>query len=151
MTGNVSSAYRFDLFEPSTKGQVNGTAAPKIKQPVKPHLVPKKPRSKSAVIREEKAARVYTVKILVVSVVMLLLVGSLIFGRVKIMEINAETEALAAQYKEAQSENVRLESEVKAMYSINNISTYAEEKLGMIKKDCYQVNYFSVDDAEQGD
>lgn len=151
MTGNVSTAYRFDLFESSPKGQYDGTAAPKIKQPVKPHLVPKKPRSKSAIRREEKAARVYTVKILVVSVVMILLIGSLIFGRVKIMEINAETEKLNAMYKEAQSENVRLESEVKSMYSINNISSYAEDKLGMIKKDSYQVNYFSIDDGAQGD
>lgn len=151
MTGNISTAYRFDLFESTPKGQFDGTAAPKIKQPVKPHLVPQKPRSKSAVKREEKAARVYTVKILVVSVVMLFFVCMLIFGRVKIMEINAETEALRAQYKESQSENVRLESEVKAMYSINNISSYAEDKLGMIKKDSYQVNYFSVDDTAQGE
>ncbi len=161
MASDISTAYRFDLFEsrldttgtsaPKIKN-TTGTAAPKIKTrpaPAKPKLVPAKPRSKRAIEREEKAARISAVKILTVSVVMILLIGSLIFGRVKIMEISAETDSIRTQLKEAQSENIRLQSEVKAMYSISNISAYAEEKLGMIKKDCYQVNYFSVDNGGQ--
>ena len=145
---NISTAYRFDLFETGPKTE--GTAAPKINRPAKPYVVPKKPRSKQAIKREEKAARIYTVKILFVSVITIILIGSLIFGRVKIAEISAETEAISAQYREAQSENVRLQSEVKAMYSGSNVAAYAEDKLGMIKKDCYQVNYFSIDNGRQG-
>lgn len=150
MAGDISTAYSFDLFE--RKFDSTGTSAPKIKNkpaPAKPKLVPSKPRSRRDIKKEEKTARIYAVKALLVSLVMVLLIGSLIFGRVRIMEISAETDAVRTQLKEAQSENIRLDSEVKAMYSISNVSAYAEEKLGMIKKDCYQVNYFSIDDGGQ--
>lgn len=148
MAGNYSTVYDFDRF--SGKGAA-GSAAPKISRPAKPKLVKEKVRSEKELKKEAKISRIYTLRILVASLILLLLVGSLIYGRVQIMEISAEAEKLQTEYKEAQSENVRLESEVKSMYSIGNISSYAEDKLGMIKKDTYQVNYFSVDDAGQAD
>lgn len=146
---DISTAYDFDLFD-NSKNRM-GTAAPEIKKPKKPEIVREKPRTKKELKAEAQAARLYAVKILAVSVTLLVLLGSLIYGRVQIMEITAETEDLQNQLREAQSENVRLESEVKSMYSIGNISAYAEENLGMIKKDCYQVNYFSVDSPEQAE
>ena len=121
------------------------TAAPEIKRPAKPRLVKEPVRSKKQLKEEAKAARLYAVKVLSVSAVLLVLLGSLILGRVQIMEISSQADKLRVQYNEAISENVRLESEVKSMYSIDNISAYAEDELGMIKKDGYQVNYFSVD------
>lgn len=142
MAASIQAAYDFDLFD-TGKSRMS-TAAPKIKTPAKPRLVKETPRSQRELIKEARTARAYALKILAVCAVMLVLVGSLIFGRVQIMEISAQADELQIQYKEAQSENVRLQSEVKSMYSITNISAYAEEKLGMIKKDCCQVNYFSV-------
>lgn len=119
--------------------------APVIKEKVKPKLVPNKPRTKAQLKEESKRAFWSSVSILMVSAFLLVTVGSLIYGRVKIMEITYEIDDLKAVYSEQLSENVRLESEVKKLCSINNISAYAEEKLGMIKKDEYKIFYFSVD------
>lgn len=140
-------AFDFDMFD-NTKNRM-GTAAPKINRPAKPTIVREPARSKKQLKAEARAARLYAAKVLTVSAVLLVLLGTLIFGRVKIMEISSQAEKLQIQYNEAISENVRLESEVKSMYSIGNISAYAEDELGMIKKDCYQVNYFSVDSGSQ--
>ena len=61
-----------------------------------------------------------------------------------LFEVEEQTKALTTECNELESENIRLKSQVESMYSIGNISSYAEDKLGMIKKDSYQVNYFSV-------
>lgn len=148
MAGSIANVYDFDMF--SSRGAA-GSAAPKISRPAKPRLVKEKARSAKELKREAKASRINALKVLIASALLLVLVGSLIYGRVQIMEISAKADELQIQYREAQSENVRLESEVKSMYSIGNISAYAEDELGMIKKDTYQVNYFSVDGAVQAE
>ncbi len=148
MAGSIANVYDFDMF--SSRGTA-GSAAPKISRPAKPRLVKEKARSAKELKREAKASRINALKVLIASALLLVLVGSLIYGRVQIMEISAKADELQVQYREAQSENVRLESEVKSMYSIGNISAYAEDELGMIKKDTYQVNYFSVDGAVQAE
>ncbi len=147
MADNYSTAFDFDLFV-NNKNSMS-TSAPKVSRPAKPKLVREPARSGRQLKSEARAARVYTLKVLTVSAVLLVLLGTLILGRVKIMEISAQAEKLRTQYNEAVSENVRLESEVKSLYSIGNISAYAEDELGMIKKDCYQVTYFSVDSDGQ--
>lgn len=139
---SMSEAYDFDLFDTSKR---NSSAAPVIEKPAKPRLVPTKPRTGKELDREAKIARINAVKIIAVTMVMVVLLGSLILCRVKITEYTYKAEHLQAQIDEAKSENVRLNNEVKSMYSIGNIAAYAEEKLGMIKRDSYQVNYFSVD------
>lgn len=149
MAANISSAYDFDLFD-NTKNRI-GSAAPEIKKVAKPRLVKAPVRSQKELQREAKAARLFTAKVLAVSAVLLVLLGSLIYGRVMIMEVSSQADKLQVEYNEAISENVRLQSEVKAMYSIENISAYAEDELGMIKKDGYQVNYFSVDTGSQAE
>ena len=139
----MAEAFDFDLFDTSKK--TAGSAAPEIKKPAKPKLVKAKPRTGRELKKEERNATLKALKVLSVSIVILVLLGSILFGRVKIMEAENKARVLQTQIEEAQSENVRLNNEVKSMCSITNISAYAEEKLGMIKKDCYQVNYFSVD------
>lgn len=146
MAANISTAYDFDLFD-NTKNRM-GTAAPEIKRVPKPKLVETPPRSKKELQREARLSRLYAFRILTISAVLLVLLGSLIYGRVMIMEISAEADKLNTEYNEAVSENVRLQNEVKSMYSIENISEYAENELGMINKDEYQVNYFSIDQGE---
>ena len=60
------------------------------------------------------------------------------------MDLDSQKQEIQVQIKEAESENVRLRSTVDSMYSIVNISAYAQKNLGMIKKDGYQINYYEV-------
>ncbi len=136
-------AYDFDLFDNSINRK--SAAAPQIDIPVKPIAVPKKPRTKKELKNEARYTRFEAIKIIVISLMLLLLLGSSVYCNVVVMELESEKTKIETTIKEAQSENVRLRSEVDAMYSIDNISAYAEETLGMIKKDSYQINYFKVD------
>ena len=140
----LAMEFDFDLFDRSL--DTTGSAAPKIKtqQKVEPYIVKSKPRSRSELRREEKHTRLRALKVLAISAILLVLAGSLIYSRVMLFEVEEQTKALTTECNELESENIRLKSQVESMYSIGNISSYAEDKLGMIKKDSYQVNYFSV-------
>lgn len=136
-------AYDFDLFDNSINRK--STTAPAIPAPVRPHAVPHKPRTRSQLKAEARYSRRQAVKIAFISFLLLALLGSSVYCRAVVMELEAEKAAITTTIKEAESENVRLRSAVDSIYSIDNISSYAEEKLGMIKKDGYQINYFEVD------
>lgn len=136
-------AFDFDLFDNTINRK--SAAAPQVEAPVKPHAVPKKPRTRSELKDEARYTRRQAVKIVLVSLLLLLFLGSSVYCRAMILDLETQKESIEVTIKEAESENVRLRSAVDSMYSIDNISAYAEEKLGMIKKDGYQVNYFEVD------
>ncbi len=151
MATNAVTLKDFDLNRFLTEmPEVNtGTAAPKLEpapQPVrKPKVVPNRPRSKESLKKEAKRGVVMTVKVLCVSMVLLSLLGLYIYSKVVLENYNSDMAALTAEYKEAVSENVRLTSEVSSKFSVGNIAAYAEDQLGMIKKNDYQINYFRVD------
>lgn len=52
--------------------------------------------------------------------------------------------------KAAQSENIRLQMQFNSLMSMDKIEEYAQTKLGMVKRESYQVRYFdmSEDDNE---
>ncbi len=142
MASNNNLAYDFDLFDNSINRK--SAAAPKIETPVKPYVVPKKPRSRSQLKKEAQYSRRQAVKIALVSLLLLAFLGSSVYCRAVVMELDSKKQSLQTEITEAQSENVRLRSTVESMYSIVNISAYAEKNLGMIKKDGYQINYYEV-------
>ncbi|MBQ8782188.1 MAG: hypothetical protein IJZ57_00240 [Clostridia bacterium] len=135
-------AYDFDLFDNTINRK--SSAAPKVDAPVKPHVVPKKPRSRRDLKEEAKYSRRQAVKIALVSLLLLVFLGSSVYCRAVVMDLDAQKQELETVMQEAESENVRLRSTVDSMYSIVNISAYAEKNLGMIKKDGYQINYYEV-------
>ena len=134
-----------ELMGLSYAGSAAPKKAPERKLPERPHIVKEKPRSKKDLKRAAKLSRLATLRVLAVSCVILVLLGIIIFGRVMIEEYASQADKLTAMYEESVSENVRLKSEVASMYSIGNISEYAENELGMVKKNDYQPNYYSVD------
>ena len=143
--------YNFDINDYSQLmgSSYTGTAAPKKapskQKPAKPHIVKERPKTKEELKTSAKLSALSTLKVFAGAAVILVLLGMIIFGRVMVVEYASKAEALSQRYEEALSENVRLTSEVAAMYSKGNISDYAENELGMIKKDDYQPIYFSVE------
>ncbi|MBQ8228470.1 MAG: hypothetical protein IJZ88_05590 [Clostridia bacterium] len=135
-------AYDFDLFD-NTKNR-KSSAAPKTDAPVKPQAVPKKSRTRSELKKEAGYTRKEAFKIVFVSLLLLAFLGSSVYCRAMVMDLDSQKQEIQVQIKEAESENVRLRSTVDSMYSIVNISAYAEKNLGMIKKDGYQINYYEV-------
>ncbi len=142
MAGN-NLAFDFDLFDNTVNRK--SSAAPEIKQPTRPKEVPQKSRTRKELKAEARYTRRQAIKIIAVSLLLLLFLGSSVYLRAVISDLEYQKDSISVTMKEAKSENVRLRSEVEAIFSIDNISAYAEEKLGMIKKDGYQVTYFEVE------
>ncbi len=136
-------AFDFDLFDNSINGK--SSAAPKIEKPARPREVNTKSRSRDELKNEAKYTRLEALKIVIVSMLFLVLLGSAVYMNAMVSDLEFEKERIEVDMKEAKSENVRLRSEVESIFSIDNISSYAEDNLGMIKKDGYQVTYFEVE------
>lgn len=136
-------AFDFDLFDNSINRK--GSTAPAINVPVKPHVVPRKTRSRKSLKDEAQYTRRQAFKIVLISFLLLAFLGTSVYCRAVVMDLDAKKQEIETTISEAESENVRLRSTVDSMYSIANISAYAEEHLGMIKKDGYQINYYEVD------
>lgn len=150
----ASAAKSFSSFDINNYSELlnssyTSTAAPKKipekKKTVTPHIVKERPKTKKELSKAALVSAFRTLKVLAGAAIILALLGIIIFGRVMVVEYTAKAEELTTRYEEALSENVRLTSEVASMYSKGNISQYAENELGMVKKDDYQPNYFSVD------
>ena len=50
--------------------------------------------------------------------------------------------------KTAQSENVRLQMQFNSLMSMDKIEEYAQTKLGMVKRESYQVRYFDMSEDD---
>ncbi len=135
-------AFDLELFDNNAR---KSSAAPKREAPARPRALPEKPRTRTQLKKEARYSRREAFKIILVSLMLFLILGSSVFCRAVVMDLESEKEALQTTISEARSENVRLRSTVESMYSIDNISAYAEGTLGMLKKDSYQINYFEID------
>ena len=130
----------------------NSSAAPKLRpEPQrKPNLtLVQKTRKTAAQVRQqttEDARR--AIKVMVVSVTILLFMVLAIYSRVQLDEINREINSVENQMELAKSDSVRINNELNALISINNVEDYAVNQLGMVKIQEHQVVYvdLSADD-----
>lgn len=90
-----------------------------------------------------------TVKIMAVALVAILVIGSLVYQRVAVNDLDREISKIQVQLDEAKSENVRLKLAREAMITPTIISEYAENK-GMIRRDSYTINYFDLSGKDVG-
>ncbi len=141
-----ANSYNFDRFEPRVV--TNSSAAPKIKkQPQKrPQLkLLEQPRKTAQQIKEETSASTKkTIKILVIAIAFLLFMSAMIYSRVQLDEINREISSVENKIELAQSDQIRLNNELNAMVSINNVEDFAANQLGMVKIQDYQVVYVDL-------
>ncbi len=146
------NSYDFDRFEPRVV--TNSSAAQEIKrQPQKkqPQLkLLEKPRRTAQQIKEETSVNTRKAfKIVTIAVVLLMFMSALIYSRVQLDEINREISSVENKIELAQSDTVRLNNELNAVVSINNVEDFAANQLGMVKIQDYQVVYvdLSTDDS----
>lgn len=141
-TYNDNIAYDLDRFS---------SAAPKKKaapQPPRPKLV-KKPQRLIDRQAQLKANRRKIIKFIAVASVCLSFVGTNIYLRVQINELNNAIVSLDSELSEKQAENTRLNMALNSKISVANVKEYAEEVLGMVKRDRYQIVYFDIDNGNQ--
>jgi len=147
---NRYQSYDFERFEPVVVS--TSSAAPKIdkKTQIKPklELVKKPKKSKVQIKKEEQTATKKAQKILAIALAILLFMAMVIYSRVQLDEINRDIGNIETKMELAQSDSIRLNNELNAIVSINNVEDFAVNSLGMVKVQDYQVVYvdLSTDD-----
>lgn len=124
-----------------------GSAAPQRqpqRQPqrrVQPRVVQ---RSRKEIRAEEYKVNKKAVKVLAVCTVLFMLIGFQIYSQVKVDEINREISNVNSKIEVIDSENTRLNMELDSRISLDKVDDYAQNVLGMVKVENYQVSYVDL-------
>ncbi len=144
-------AYDFSMFD-----NYYSTAAPELvpeyqpKEPVSPP-VPKKKKSKAYGVSkaDKKATRVSffkSMKAIGCTIFVFAVVCVAMYLNVTLDETAKMINSVEKSISVAQSENVRLESALEGMVSIDKVKDYAENNLGMVKLENYKITYFESEE-----
>ena len=148
MAQQNTNAYAYNYNRNEKIISYNGSAAPKVKpQPQKkPQLeLVKNTRLTAAQVRQQTAAETRkTIKVMCVAMAVLMFMALAIYSRVKLDEINREISSVEKKIELAQSDAIKLNNELNAIVSINNVEEYAINELGMSKIQDYQVYYIDM-------
>ena len=141
-------AYNYNYNRNERVVSYNGSAAPKVKPaPQKrPDLkLVQKTRLTAQQVRQQTAAETRkTIKIMCIAMAIVMFMALAIYSRVKLDEINREISSVEKKIELAQSDSVKLNNELNAIVSINNVEEYAVNVLGMEKIQEYQVEYIDL-------
>lgn len=141
---NENLAYDFDRFT---------SAAPKKEQksaqPARPHLVKPQRKTQQDIKAEKRSNLQKIAKLLIVAAICLSFILPNIHYRLEINELNGSIISLDKQLNEKKSENARLNMALNAKISPENVQNYAENVLGMVKRERYQIVYFDLDNGNE--
>ncbi|HBL41664.1 MAG TPA: hypothetical protein DDY98_09015 [Ruminococcaceae bacterium] len=137
-----NAAYDFSMFEPAKK-------RPKAQAPARPKIVATNRKTPQQYAEEQKAIRLKVLEFAIVAVLCATAIVPNIFSRVHVNELNGQIATMSKQLNEMKSENTRLNMELKSKISVANVQNYAENVLGMVKRDRYQVYYFDLENGNE--
>ncbi len=80
---------------------------------------------------------------------MLTFVAAIIYTRVQADEAQREITRLQKNITAIQSENVRLSMELSSKVSMDKVESYAEDTLGMVKAENYQITYIDLSEGDE--
>ncbi len=141
---NQNVALDLDLFDVQKSGYLPQEAPErKIR---KPKLLENKPVSRAQVVTETRESFVAAIKACTFAFAAFLIIGSLIFFRVQVTNLQVELTNAKNELSIAQSENVSLQMKYNSLMAVDKIEEYAQSKLGMVKRESYQIDYFDISD-----
>lgn len=103
--------------------------------------------SKSAVAQTRLSA-VKALKCISLAVTLCAMISSLIYCRVTIDNLGRQINKVDTAISEAKSEEVRLQTQLDSMISLDKVEDYAVNTLGMVKLENYKITYFSFCDSD---
>lgn len=149
---NMYNDIDFSVFEPRQSSyernaarQLSAVPKPK-KAPPKPKLeVVRAPRRTASQARNEMhRSALQTAKILSVALLLITMLATLLYGRLKADELEREISNVNTKLEAAQSENVRLNMQIESVISLKNVEDYAQSQLGMVKMESNQIEYIDL-------
>ena len=75
--------------------------------------------------------------------------GLSIFSRIQLDEIKREISAQQSKINIIESENTKLEMKLNSMVSLDKVDDYAQNTLGMVKQEGYQVDYVNLSGSDE--
>lgn len=140
------NAYKFSLFD----SYDYGTSAPKLDPVYEPEVKTQKKKKKvqsnkvtAAQKKATYASFLSSAKVISIVFVVFSLISIAMFLNVKMDETATRINAVQNEITIAKSENIRLESALEGMVSIDKVEDYAEQQLGMVKLEDYRITYFN--------
>jgi cell division protein FtsL len=106
-----------------------------------PHVVK---RTAAQLRAEEARATRKAMRILAATTVLLTLIGFLVYSQVRLDELTRQLTDIQNKTTVVQSDNTRLESELSSKISLDKVEDYAENTLGMVKVENYQIQYVDL-------
>lgn len=142
------NAYAYNNYNNAKIIAYNSSAAPKMKPAPqrKPNLeLVQKTRKTAAQVRQQTAADTKrAIKVMLVSIAVLMFMAMAIYSRVQLDEINREINSVENKIELAESDAIKINNELNAIVSIDNVEDYATNQLGMVKVQNYQVVYVDL-------
>lgn len=138
---NSGEAYDFDLFQPKRSLEQPNKEPDNIIRIPKEEL--KKNRKVS--LRPLKVAAMVTFLLL-----MLGIVGTMVYGQVRLTELTENINTASKQLNESQSLYTQLQMKLNAKLSLDTVENYAENTLGMRKIQSNQVEYITLAEGDKG-
>lgn len=145
---NDELALDLDLFDNTKSGYI-----PEQKKKKKleiPKLLPRKTVSPDEAKQQAAISRKKALIVSVVAMACLLIVGSLVYSRACLYDYKYELNEAKSQLEAVESENVRLQVKFNSIMSKDKVEDYALTKLGMVKRESYQISYFDMAEEDSG-
>lgn len=138
MSYKTNVVYNFSRFAPA---EIPETP---IEEPKKVKTVVRKKKAKKQQVRP-----LAVVKWVFVSLFVMVSLGSIIVGNIKIAQLNDETAKMEKMLDTAKSEQVSLNSKLENRMSISKVEDYVSKNLGLVKTQSYQIQYVQLTNEDK--
>lgn len=151
------SNYDFSMFEPKSSSY-DKNAARKIvelppfeenKQQAEMKLVKRRKKTTLEAKAEMRATALRSFKTLSIAVFLLAMFAALLFSKLKVDEFDRKINNMQTSLSAAQAENVKLNIKLDSMISLEKVEDYAQNTLGMVKIESYQIEYIDLSGEDQ--
>lgn len=140
-THTRGAAYDFELFEPKKKQEPQ--------QQPKSNII-RLPQEELERNRRPKHRSLKVVSMCLFLTAMLGIVGTFVYGQVRLSELTNEINRSSTELSEQQSLYTQLKMKSQAKLSLQTVEEYAEAQLGMRKIEQDQVEYISLSQGDKG-
>lgn len=138
-----NAAYDFDRFDPAKKTGRQPETAPQ------PRIVKPKRRTQAEIRQDKLRSYSRAAKLLIAFAAAVCMISVNLSYRASINELNNRIVTATKSLNEAKSEYTWLNASLTAKISVANVRNYAENVLGMVKKDRYQIIYIDLDSGNE--
>lgn len=140
---NNNIALDLDLFDTAKNGYIPAEQ-PQRRRVQRPELLKETPINRQNEKLNEKHSRSSATKACAFALFALLIIGSLIYSRVILTNLQVELNAVQKELSATQSEYTSLQMKYNSLLAPDKVEEYARNELGMVKLENYQIRYFDM-------